>query len=165
MDTAIPIVKILLALALVAFVHMALLPYFRNPEAFFIERLRRDGKREVTHAHLLVRAFVGVGLACSGVWALGAALAFSVVLDVSVSMWLAITSGGCVTVGTCEYIRLRLFKYRAMTLDESSDPGRSLFTLRETEGEKARWLRTALIIAFFALIAVSLMQLLAPFGR
>ena len=165
MDTAIPIVKLLMALALVTFVHMALLPYFRNPEAFFIERLRRDGKREVTHANLLVRAFVGVGLACSGVWALGALLAFSVVLDVSVFMWLAITSGGCVILGTCEYIRFRLFKYRAMTLDESRDPGRSLFTLRETEGEKARRLRTALIIAFVALIAVSLMQLLAPFGR
>ena len=162
MDATIPVVKFLLALALVTFVHMALLPYFRAPETFFIERLRRGGERQVSHAHLLIRAFVGIGLVCSGVWALAFTLALSVVLDVSVFTWLAITLGGFAVVGTCEYVNFRLFKYRVKTLDESGDPGRRLFTLRETKGKKAHRLRIVIIIAFFALITVSLIQMLTP---
>ena len=158
-------IRLLIGLALIVAAHGLAIPYFLNPERHFVKRLRPADGEKIAHGRLLFRSFVGSGLVGGGLHILAWSVGFDIPLSVFSRYWdlAALTAGALIAVGGAGYAYFRLIKYRRLPPDDA-DAG--AFILRKPKrGEKAYWLRTALIIAFFALIAVSLMQLLAPFGR
>ena len=107
-------VKLLAAISLLCINYLLILPYFHKPEEFFAKSLRPKANHGFTHRQLLFRAFAGVGLISSGVWALAFTLAFSAVSDIAWWMWPAITFGGGTIVGAAEYAYFRFVRFRKL---------------------------------------------------
>ncbi len=112
---------------------LVILPYFTTPEGFFIKRLRPKTDHKITHAQLLARAFIGVGLIHSSVHL----LAFSLILDFSLYLPLLeclIVACGCLFVGSITYFWFRSSRYRKLAPDElraaGDDGSTGIFVLR-----------------------------------
>ena len=161
--TILKIVRVLSGIALSLGASAVALPYFAQPEDFFIKKLRPDTNLEITHTRLLAMAFGG-GLLCVSVAPLGGFLIYGEISVYFLRVWPVVTlvAGSSLAVGI--YIYYRLWRYRELTPEErrpSGSRGRSIFVRRETPNRKTELLRIGLIIlvlpAMWAAIISSLL--------
>ena len=120
MDIAITGLRLLTALVLMCVTYLVVWPYFAKPEEFFVKQLRPEANRKITHSQLLVRAFLGMGLITAGLHSLALCLVLNLVLHLTniFWVWLGMTLGGGIVVGTGHYVVFRLLRYRK--LDENA---------------------------------------------
>lgn len=149
--------RILIAVPLM-FMAGSILSYFKSPEDYFIKRLRPKGDVKYTHAQLLFRAFIGLGL----VWP---ALAFSgILIIVSDDAFIelrpefvlsALPISLFSSIGS--YIYFRLWRYVEIDPSEQDvlvSGGQRTFVRRASPNPKTWGLRLTLIIVFaVALVA------------
>ena len=124
-------IRLLIGLALIAVAYGLAMPYFANPEGYFIKRLRPADGEKIAHRRLLFRSFVGAGLIGGGIHLLAWIVAFDIPLSVFWSSWdlAALGAGALIAVGGACYA-FRLIKYRRLPPDDA-DAG--AFILRERE--------------------------------
>ena len=86
--------------------------YFRRPEDFFIKRLRPNEGIQYTHAQLLFRAFIGVGLISVTPFILGISVIGYGDAPVELrraSIAIGLTLG--LFLGLCSYLYFRIWRY------------------------------------------------------
>ena len=126
-------IRLLIGLALIAVAYGLAMPYFRDPERYFVKRLRPAGGGKVTHARLLVRASVGA-VAGGGLHLIASVVAFDIPASVFGSWDLAVLGAGALTaVWGIGYAYFRLVKYRRLPSDDA-DAG--AFVLRSPKREE-----------------------------
>ena len=137
-------IRLLIGLALVAVAYGLALPYFVDPERYFVKRLRPADGGKVTHARLLVRNSGAVAVG-GGLHMLAFFVAFDIPVSVFIESWgLAIMAlGALAVVWGGGYAHFRLVKYRRLPPD---DPDGGAFVLRNPKREEGdplwrRWLR------------------------
>ena len=125
-------IRLLIGLALIAAAYGLAMPYFANPEGYFVKRLRPADGEKIAHRRLLFRSFVGAGLIGGGLHLLASFVAFDIPLSVFGSSWdlAALGAGALIAVGGMGYAYFRLIKYRRLPPDDA-DAG--TFILRERE--------------------------------
>lgn len=131
--------------------------YFRRPEDFFIKRLRPKEGIQYTHAQLLFRAFIGVGLisvtpVMLGVSVIGYEDASVELRRSAIAVGLAVA----LILGVCSYLYFRIWRYveTAPSKRSASVSREQRFFVRRTAPNPKTWgLRLALII-LAALLAV-----------
>ena len=125
-------IRLLIGLALIVVAYGLAMPYFANPEGYFIKRLRPADGEKIAHGRLLFRSFVGAGLIGGGIHLLTWIVAFDIPLSVFWSSWdlAALGAGAPIAVGGMGYAYFRLIKYRRLPPDDA-DAG--AFILRERE--------------------------------
>ena len=129
MEVTITGLRLLIGLFLVCTTFGVLIPYFARPEDFFIKRLRPRSNHVVTHAQLLVRAFIG-GLISSALHALG----YVLLIGLSLELWLALTLAGGLVLGMLGYAYFRIVRYRRLASNERqpmAEAGEGGFVRRE----------------------------------
>ena len=94
--------------------HAFFVPYMLAPERYFIKRFRYKGL--ITHVHLILRAYAGMGLVFSSVYVLFFGLAF----DLTTTTRIFVVLVGSPISGTMHYIILRFLYYRRVREDNSA---------------------------------------------
>lgn len=137
-------IRLLIGLALTVAAHGLAIPYFANPERYFVKRLRPADGEKIAHRRLLFRSFVGAGLIGGGLHLLGWFVASDIPLSVFGYSWdlAALAAGALTAVGGVGYAYFRLIKYRKLPPDDA-DAG--AFILRNPKREeknppRARWM-------------------------
>ena len=123
-------IRFLIGMALIIVAYGVALPYFANPEKYFVKRLRPAAGDNLTHARILFRAFVGGGLIAGGLHCMAFVVAFDTPLSVFMSLG-ALPLVALIVAGGIGYAYFRLVKYRRLPPDDA-DAG--LFVLRDDDG-------------------------------
>ena len=128
-------IRLLIGLALIVVAYGLAVPYFANPEGYFVKRLRPADGEKIAHRRLLFRSFVGAGLIGGGLHILAWIVAFDIPLSVFWSSWdlVALGAGALIAVGGMGYAYFRLIKYRRLPPDDA-DAG--AFILRDPKREE-----------------------------
>ena len=94
-------IRLLIGLALIVVAYGLAMPYFANPEGYFIKRIRPADGEKIAHGRLLFRSFVGAGLIGGGLHILAWIVAFDIPLSVFGSSWdlAALGAGALIAVG------------------------------------------------------------------
>ena len=153
MDTeSIPLgLRFLIALP-VMLIAGSILSYFKSPEGYFIKRLRPKDDVKYTHAQLLFRAFIGLGL-------ISTTLLFSGVLiivsdDIFIELrpeWVfsMLPIGLVFAIGS--YLHFRIWRYVEIAPSgqgASASGGKRVFARRATPNPETWGLRLTLIMLF-----------------
>lgn len=133
----------LLAALLLICASLIIAGYSAAPEDFFIRRFRQKSDAVITHAQLILRAFVGGGLIGAGGVALAMSILFANLSLASVFGIWAIAFAAM--IGASRYAHFRVWRYR-----RASDG--YAFERRPESGRRKR-IRIALLAVLAALIA------------
>ena len=146
--------RILIAFPIM-FVVGSVLSYFKSPEDFFIKRFRPNDDAKYTHAQLLFRAFIGLGL-ISTILLLGPVVVIAydgftelrpvwIAMALTIGLFLAISS----------YLYFRIWRYVEIAPSEQGAPLSStprIFIRRAAPNPDTWGLRLTLIILFAVVV-------------